>query len=212
MSDGWTGINIDEVKGQLDAFDETMKNIVSEYRAAFDLLNEELYSTWASKNAVDFNANLLNLSHIIFAIDSSRERILYSAALAARYMAKHNGADFSYDAKVPENLDRMYDFKRLEESKNGIMGMNVALAKVAVSTFTDSYKNVASKLDSISVNFSLLDPSGELENSYRELINETISHIDEIAESSINVLNAKFEEETNNIILGKQQAENILTA
>lgn len=209
MSDGWTGINIDSVKGELDAFREAANEAQQFYRDAFCLFNYDLKLLWASEKAVEFNSRLLRLGWSTTWVGNEANKILDSATKAAQFMARQNGADFSYSYNpiVGEN-----SYEALEEERNGIRGMNIPLAKVALDTFEENFQKFITMMDNLPMNFSLLDPAGELLATYKRMVNYIVNTIKTEVRWAKDRMKSAFEEESLRITLGKQQAEQQLAA
>ncbi len=209
MGDGWTGINIGSVVKELDTFKGRMKEILTNYTDAFDLFNDELYRLWASENAVSFNDYIYKMAWIKYSIDYTGNDILVSAANAAKIMAQHNGASLTYDARR-----YMYSmgphYKKLVDSQNGIRGMNIPMAKYSLDTFLESVSNVINMLNDLPMNFSLLDPNGELLTQYQSMVKKLIESIQSRIEESKSKLNEAFETEQLKVTMGKEQAEQTL--
>ncbi len=210
MGDGWTGINLDAVKSQLDNFKSVMDEIANNYQTAFSLFNEELYRTWASEKAIAYNAHIKNLATLGLDIGRCAWDVLYSASRAADFMAQHNGASFSYDVGTRPSGEG--DAKMLEDVKDGITGMNVVLAKMSVDAFKESTTSLIERLIEVPTDFSLLDPDGTLQTEYKRMVNQLILLISNAVSSAVNDAKAAFETEELNVMLGKQQAESQLTA
>ncbi len=209
MGDGWTGINISDVQKQLDAFKDAMKQIKSKYVQGAIKFTSNLSLVWASEKAVDFNQQIVSLEGFEEELNNCHNNILMSAAKAASFMAKYNGAEFEYDYTLWHGH---YFFDKLQSEKDGLKGMNVALVKVALNDFHDKMKAVEADLDGVPMNFSMFDPAGDLQAEYKKMIDKSIIYIRNELSTIETVLNKAIEEETNNIMLGKQQAENVMAA
>lgn len=208
MGDGWTGLNVEAVKEQIQTFRNEAFRAYSNFKSAFELFNDSLYRTWASPKAVDFNSYIINLAYENIICLSCND-VLQAACAAASFMARYNGDNttFTYEELV-EDIEPV----RLLDNKEGITGMNIPLAKMALSSFTDSVKSVLNELRDLPVNFALYDPAGELKTQYQALVKDAISHIEFLVEGATKDLNAAFDEESMNITMGKQQAEQVLSA
>ncbi len=210
MSDGWTGIKIEDVKNELDSFEESMNNIDVTYSTAYDLFNDELSHLWASDKAIDFNEKLIALSNFSHYFDTVRYKIISSAAVAASYMASHNGASFEYDVKSVGTSQKTHYHPLLEEI-DGIKGMNIPLAKMSLNSFEESSQMVVNLIAELPLNFSLLDPSGELLAEYKNLINILSADLTEDINQAFSTLRTVFEEETLQITLGRIEAEDAIS-
>ena len=210
MGDGWTGIDIGAVETQLDNFVEAMYDINSYYYATAREFANSLYRTWASEKAVEFNSKLEEIEHLEDTMVICHNKILASATKAANFMASYNGAEFNYDYVIWVLGD--LKVQHLEAEKDGIKGMNVTLAKFALDTFNEKMKNIVNALDTLPMDFSLLDPAGELQAEYVALVKSAKENVQATAESVSAELTAAFETEEKNILLGKTQAETELAA
>ncbi len=228
MSDGWTGLNIEAVKKELDDFEQKMYEIASNYQSAYDLFEDELKKLWASPRAVDFNTNLLHLERYGRKIKYDCDDVLRSASNAAKIMAQHNGATFDYDyhgyktigereAETGQKINVGYvtwdeSFGPLKQSINGVEGMNIPLVKYSLDCFQGSAQAVINDLNALPINFSLIDPNGELVSLYRSIVTKRASELQEEINDAVATVSAALEEETLQVRLGKEQAEQTLSA
>ena len=209
MGDGWTGINADEVRGQLQAFADAMTELGQTYCDAFDLFNDELYRAWASEKAVEFNKRLAYLAQQKANIYWRANTVLSAATTAARFMAKHNGAEFNFEINVGEKSD---SYVNLEAEKNGVKGMNIPLAKLSLESFSNTVEQVIAGMEALPLDFGLYDPAGELKACYSEMMQDKIFWLRSETQTSVNQMKTAFEEESLNVQLGKTQAEQQLAA
>ena len=227
MSDGWTGLNIEAVKKELDDFEQKMTEISTMMDDAWTLFSDELHRMWASPKAVEFNKQLHKLDYYEYKITLDRDDILLSASNAAKVMAQHNGATFDYEYHgyhTNGELDAMGYHStcvacagnpfpwELQESRNGVQGMNIPMVKYSLNCFRDSANNVVSMLNELPMNFSLIDPEGELVAIYRSIVSKTASDLQEAINTAVATVSAALEEETLQVRLGKEQAEQTLSA
>ncbi len=208
MADAWTGINVEEVTSQLDNFADTTQTIIHNYSTMFDLFNDELYVTWGSENAVKYNTQLIKLFEYKRTLCELRNKILQAASGAASFMAKHNGTEFNYSVGY-----MMYggSIKNLKDEINGVKGMNIPLAKMALESFQDGCNEVMNQLDELPVSFGLYDPSGELQATYKALIKDTVSKFKDDFIHARDYVSDAFEEETLQLEVGKAEAEEELS-
>ncbi len=207
MADGWTGLDLGKIRTQLNNFDEIMSDAISDYETAYYIFNRDLYNMWASPKAVEFNGILSELAYEIVRLKKCRYEVMYGAVKAAQYMAQRNGATFEYD--VPE-VDEYYEVASLELDKDGIAGMNIPLAKLALETFTESVTKAVGKIDSLSMDFALYDPNGELIRAYIARVQKAKDEISNYLNMATDKLTTAFEEEEMQIVMGKQQAQTAL--
>ncbi len=208
MADGWTGINVEEVKAQLNNFWEQMGSLAQSYVDAFDLFNTELFKTWGSDNAVKFNTNLLSLSEIKRVLYEVQNKVITAASEAAKFMAEHNGSVFNF-VFGPQMVSA--DYKPLQEEINGVKGMNIPLAKLAVDTFDATVKGILNALLALPLGFGLYDPAQELLNQYKNMVTTTAQWVSDSVQDALNWVRGIFEDETLQIEVGKAEAEEELT-
>ncbi len=208
MADGWTGIDVETVENQISNFRDGMNRAYNNFKTAFELFNDSLYRTWASPKAVEFNPYIVNLA-LENLIDYAANNVLQAASTAASFMARYNGVNHTF---TYEEITSSIEPVRLLEDKDGTIGMNVPLAKMALNAFTDSVNSVLNDLRDIPLDFALYDPAGEIKAQYVEMVNSAISHVEYLLEGATKDLEKAFDEETMNIRLGKVQAEQVLSA
>lgn len=205
MSDEWTGIKLEAITRELNIFKDYMKNIATMYADAFALFSDELYRVWASERAVEYNRILIMLSELNVHIETTSYNVLDSASKAAKFMAEHNGASFAYDdiGGIPTSG---LSFTSLEVSKNGIQGMNIPLARISLDTFEETTSKIMEMVRNTPISFSLLDPAGELYDSYSRMVNSLTGKLGNAIGFAIGQLKATFETEELQIKMGKEQA------
>ncbi len=209
MSDGFTGVKLQEVRAQLGNFRDAVEKIGREYIEAFETFNNELHNSWASPNAVKCNSALQNLCSwsVVFLMDS--DKLLQDALEAARTMAEKNGANLSYYPYVHVG---MADLIKLEESLNGITGMNITFAKASLETFEAAVTKTLGDLEDLPLDFGLLDPAGTLLSAYQSRIELLKSNLSVNLGYLKSKMTTAFEEEELSITLGKETAQSELSA
>ncbi len=207
MADGWTGINVGEVTSQLNNFWEQMGTLVQSYVDSFDLFNTELFKTWGSDNAVKFNPILMGLSEIKKVLADLLNKIITAATEAAKAMAQHNGSVFDLLFN-PKNVQ--VDYVPLKEEINGVKGMNIPLAKLAVDTFNSTVKGIIDGLLTLPLQFGLYDPAQEILTQYKNMVTTAAGWVSNAVKDAVEWLNGIFEDETLQIEVGKEAAEGIL--
>ena len=207
MSDGWTGINIGEVKNNLNEFKDGMESARELYFNSLIAFNVVLYRGWASERAVEFNTRLEKLAELNRTIRNYTEEMLHNAQMAGFYMAASNGANFDYDYFM-NIIDTNY--KPLAEEQDGVKGMNIPLVKDASVTFMANVGKVNAQLAAIPYNIALIDPSGELQAIYEEKVKKLAGDITEQLLYVVDELNEAFEQEELQLQMGKAQAEDAL--
>lgn len=208
MADGWTGLDVNTVKAQLRTFDEEMNKIISTYSDAFELFNNDLYVTWGSEKAVQFNKNLGSFSTYKSDFCEIRNKILNAAVSAAKFMAQHNGTTFDYSVAF---MGTSTDVKELKNEINGVIGMNIPLAKLALETFTSTCNQIITDLDNLPIDFALYDPSGDMQKAYKDLVLNRTQNLSTALNDANVILQNAFAEETMQLEVGVVEAEEELT-
>lgn len=211
MSDGWTGINVNEVTQNLATFESEANAIASDFRTSFEITSEDLYQYWASEKAVEFNKNIINVGSAYNLMVGNIYVILNAAGTAAVEMAKANGETFTNPyTEIPKDK-LLTSVVTLRSDRDGVQGMNIAAAKVSFDSFVDTCVSVLDQLSGLPTAFGLYDPAGELQNAYKNKIAETQSLIVGTVKESVTAISTAFENEVNQVEFGKRAAEEVLT-
>ncbi len=211
MSDGWTGINVNEVTQNLANFESEANAIASDFRTAFEITSEDLYQYWASEKAVEFNKNIINVGSAYNLMVGNIYVILNAAGTAAVEMAKANGEAFTNPyTEIPKDK-LLTSVVTLRSDRDGVQGMNITAAKVSFDSFVDTCVSVLDRLSGLPTAFGLYDPAGELQNAYKNKIAETQSLIVGTVKESVTAISTAFENEVNQVEFGKRAAEEVLT-
>ena len=208
-ADGWTGFDPNAVQAEILNFQEYMNTIIVDYSNDFNMFNEQLFKSWASEKAVEFNSHLEALSSIRLNFATSTNDILQSAIQAAAHMATANGATFALSANI-SGINTPYML--LAEERDGIKGMNITLAKADLDQFDSSCQDILNRLADAPIQFSLFDPGSELITAYKTIINNLVTSLTEELNQAVAAMESAFETEEMSIRLGKTQAEQQLVA
>ncbi len=206
MGDGWTGINIDEVRINLAEFEGAFTHAITIFCNGFDTFNQELFGLWASEKAVEFNSHLKRFSEFKKELSEVESGIIMSAGDAASIMASHNGVTFANPYSSSDFKSRE-GYTPLRLILHGIQGMNIAVASVSLTEFKGICEQVRSLLDNLPMNLELIDPDGSLLDSFRKKISSASSDVKYMLSGLTNSLEDAFEKEKNEIKLGQEAAE-----
>ena len=208
MGDGWTGINIGQVIHDLAAFRDAIGAAQKKYIEAYTEFESILYDAWASPQAQAFQDYLVQLQYYGRGIGANGNEILESATDAARTLATSNGATFPFSyEKLIEDVGWPLV---LEESKGGVVGMDVARVKAAYDAFKGQSEGVITLLDSLPMNFAVFDPSGDLVATYKNKIDFVRNSLENALNNTTAKVNSVIAEEEQSILRGKTQAESEL--
>ncbi len=209
MSDGFTGISIDEVKEQLDKLQLDLKDAHKLFTDRFNEFNECLYNNWYSESAFEFNANLKEMADIKpkFAYDANS--LMEAAVKAAETMARNNGAIFSYDFQSIKGDDA---YHQLEIYKGrGTRGMDIKVVSSEYDNFKGAIEKVLNILTNTQKNISLYDDSGLLKGTFETRVNKMNDYISKVIEYADTKMNEGIEEAKEHLNIGKSDAQTSLS-
>lgn len=217
--DGMTGFNPEQAIRDISS---TSEWLFSGYREYFDFCKSfinNLGDKWASPKAVEFGEKYMPLI---------KEAILYmlkvqtsfdkSAREAYNIIARSNGYPLMHVSKegqeVVNEVASLMDgeFKPFREEYVGTVGMNINQAKEVLNTFISNTSVAIKDFESAPVEVAFFDPSGEMATAFRNEINNIKEKVTSLAESIENEVKGAMEEETNTILLAKQNATDTMSA
>ena len=212
--DGFTGLDIVKAKSDLINFNTSTKNITSVYADTVMNFFDDLAKKWGSPNAVIFCNDYVNrLRESVNNLSTQLMHVVNGAVSAAQTIARSNGSTFSVDieevyaGKVAEELSVM---PVCSESVNGVTGMAVENVKIIRDTFVTKTNEVITSLGNLPKGIAFYSTDGSLLNTYNTGIDTQVDGIKKEIDSVIKSLNSYIDTEANNILLAKQQANDMM--
>ena len=91
--------------------------------------------------------------------------------------------------------------------------MNVAVAKIAVSSFNEKIKDTLNTLDEIDLHtIALYDPEGSMQEAFKTVLTTLKTNIEELVSSINSAITSAYETEENNIRIAKDSAASTMSA
>ena len=207
--EGFTGLNIDAAQRQIRNFNRNGYRIIEGiiiYEIEF--LNNLAHS-WASPNAVDFSKKTMNRFEMFNLHFADRIYHITSGAYkACKVLADVNGAACS----IPdiERCNVELDCECCGDTLDGATGMATESVRIYTETFLTKLKEYAEDINSLPRAIEFYDLEGNLSETYSTGINEVSEELDSmISEISTEIKNY-MDNESDNILLAKEQATDML--
>ena len=214
----FTGFNPTQAKTDLEALSHDLRLVKGKLWSAFDYIvgqtKDGLSDVWASPNAKEFGATYIpQIADLINGYLKDIHAILSSTARAVDIVGSSNGyvINLSGDYSAPA-LEEYYP-QTFKEEKDGIVGMNVAVAKIAVSSFNEEIKDTLNTLDGIDLHtIALYDPEGSMQEAFKTVLTTLKTNIEELVSSINSAITSAYETEENNIRVAKDSAASTMSA
>lgn len=206
MNDGFTGIDIEQIRGQLDCVVTISVEVVYGYQKRLFDFFEKLRKYWASENAYNFGIEATTL------INGYLEKM---KALSNELMDDLYTSLLNYIKVLGlnDNVTQMYNGVNISwtfvlDAKNteGVSGMNIRLVEELLAKDLPSIKGIIlSSFDNLPNSLSFLDEVGMQQSAYTARIKTMRSLVEELSTEIENKIRSNIEIEKNNILLAKQQ-------
>ncbi len=223
MGDGWTGVDLNQARADLDRFHNMVKELDMYANDAISTFSDVLAENWFSYTAAH-STIIGTLSTIGGFIDGIDKTIIEKAVSAIQTLASSNGATFMYE---PEGLVRgahpiyvtehgfggaAFDVSNhcKETGPNGEMGMNKAKVSVGLNELTQKINSVCNNLDNLPTNIALYDPSGDLANAFKTAITKGVQYSKEALARATKYVETDMNNEFDTISLGVLRAKEAL--
>lgn len=217
FSGGFTGLDIQKSRKQIEKFSESgIKAYKEIVQAAYDF-SSGLSEKWASPKAVEFSETFREkMSGIQNDFMTILEHRIHGANDAGKTIAKAHGASWT---DVEDNLHSLYvdiygnaAYVVCKEELNGTTGMAVDNVKILRDTFKTAMDKGLTTLDSVPKAIEFYDSNGSLLNSYGTGIEKLQREIREAVFLAYKDISNYIDTETDNILLAQQAANDILNA
>ncbi len=214
MEEGFVGFNPGQVKSDIQNFATQAGNACMDLEEAFCGLFIELHKAWASPRAVDFNQYIPELEKIIEYFSDQIKAVIRGAVNAYNYAASAHGVGGFIDVEEFEvHTINRWGYEKLEESRDGNVGMNVQLVKdFILENFRKEATDVLNRIRELPTSIALYDNEDGQRKAYSTNIKQTVEVIAILCRKMDVRINIAIVTEANNIMLAKQNATDTLTA
>ena len=208
--DGFTGLNIEQARSQIENFAETGFAVWLSLAYTSGEFMGELSKKWASPNAVafssDFNIKMTALlselsTQVIKKVDGSND--------AGRILARVNGANWndaggSYTSLMKQDANLNTSCK---ENLNGVTGMDTENVKLLKDIFKARIDKILESLTAMPRAIEFYSTDGTLMSAYSTGIDEIETKVRELCDETNSSISSYIETEVNNILMAKNSAE-----
>lgn len=210
--DGLIGIDVASARAQIQELGEIGYNAYKSLDEAGRTFFEDLSTKWASPNAVAFCDTYARSLELAF--NAFREKfyhVVHGANDAGRTLAKVHG-DLWVDVGFPgEGVgSSSVGYCCCKENINGISGMAVENVKTICYSFRAAIQNAVASVYYLPTSIQFVSPDGSLVSEYAINIKSIVDEMGETLDPLSSAIWTYIETETDNILLAKNEAENIL--
>ena len=211
----FTGLNPEEARMQIENFfDEISITSWNFCEFGMDSFIKGLKTAWCSPKAKEFGEKYFPKLYAIYDnCLTTATNICISAVAAYNYLATSNNtqtmsADGFENGKQKELIESKKGMLLDEISPNGVVGMNVAQVKMYLEVFKGNVDTFIRDMTSIrdNVDIAFYDPNGEMKAAYKTLIQKLIDNVTDLTSSMYTDLYHAFNDETDTILLAKDNA------
>lgn len=213
---GWTGLNPEVAKSNIQSFDSACANWVVAFREKYYNFMDQLRYLWASPNAVKEEGNINGLVADFCDLFHNRSaEICLNAARAYNIVAAAHGAPTISENFIGNNYNSgghlMIDYKSLDGSRNGITGINQKMVRDhLLPNFKASFDALARELDSLPSSIALYDDEDGQQHAYTSNISEFEKKFSGLVDEIWSKIQNALETEVDNARLAKEQATQTL--
>ena len=208
--DGLIGIDVASARAEILQFAELGKK---GYRQLFDCARyffDDLSTKWASPNAVAFYDEYADLYYnVVCDFERKLMHKVHGANDAGRTLSRAHGeswVDVEYSVDSPGD----YHYSFLKESIDGVSGMAVENVKTICYSFRAAIQNAVASVYYLPTSIQFVSPDGSLVSEYAINIKSIVDEMGETLDPLSSAIWTYIETETDNILLAKNEAENIL--
>lgn len=212
--EGFTGINIESAHSQIEVFAEMGSSASLELTNAIDSFFDDLSTKWASPKAVEFSGMYrVSLCDLRDELNITLKHKIHGCNDAAASLANANGATWTNVDNPFENYaGGVFVGTPLKEEIDGVVGMAVDNVKVIRDIFKTQMEKVTGILSEIPKTIDFYSPDGSLVTTYATGIESINSKMSELISSTLTSINTAIDEESDNVLLAKQNASDTLAA
>ena len=210
MQENMTGFNPGLVRSQITSFKSAAVLAGIKIGDIYGELIDNLKYYWASPKAKQFCSEMTpKVENVIWELDKHIRSVINGIVNAYNYAAFANGVPTtSYNDY--EGIG--FDCGDLEESKDGMVGMNVEVVRDnVIPAFKDSMKEAVDALNALPRSIALYDDENGQQHYYSIRIDNIVTQVENAISEVVGAINSAIESETDNILLAKQQATDALS-
>ena len=191
-----TGLNPSVARHNITNFLERSTNACRELVSVYSELYNELYSSWASPNAVRFNSYKSQIQKMLQSFAKETIEIARSAISQYNSIARANGA-----ASFSLNLDSFglainTDVgKNLVDRQNDIVGMDIMSVDNIMGNFKNRISNVLDIINSIPTSIALFDRNASMQTQHYTNVSRAKNNVSSISNEILKSLEVAIEEE-----------------
>ena len=210
-----TGLNITQVENDLTNFHNTSDQTIKLLGTAFTYLFSELYQYWASPNALAYTQTIIpEINEKLSNLLTERNHILSGASYAANTLARVNGATFNGYFSIEQGQTFQYslEVQKCRDNSDNKVGMNISMVKILLIAFENQMKQALDSFDNIPTAIAFYDNNGDLISTYERNVTGFKSIFTEELESIKTSINEYMTTETENSLMAKNQAIDVLSS
>lgn len=212
--EGWTGLDRQKTMDDIMLFATKSEAVVNSFLKASIYLFHELFSVWASPNAVDFsNSFKYKYNNLMNTMQSEIVRVISDAERAYNYMAQAEGLPGIYGIEdgYRQNIFAGIDMESLNftllDNRDNITGMNI---NVVIHNIIPNYNAMMSStinsINDIPISIALYDDENGQQHSFWSNVTILRYYLQEICDSILKEVNFAAENEVDTLLLAKNQA------
>lgn len=214
--EGYTGLDTERAFAAIDNFYRKCDAVASDVEVSFVDLFEVLSQKWASPKAVIFSKDMISRCNTLLEdFYTEVEHIASGAAAAGEALANANGVSFpNNNYSVPAGFKASYNLgaSSCADNLNGVVGMDTESVRIATDAFEQSTKSIIAKLGDIPKGIAFYDSENQVVNTYGRNIDKFISNFDLLFKEMVAYLRDFIKTESDNILLAKQKATDVMSA
>lgn len=209
--DGLIGLDTYRVSGQITDLCNYGYSALKQLEDATNVFLTDLRTKWASKNAYEF-CQMVNreMEYVLIRLETQITHKVHGANDAARALARANGDSWSDIEFIVEQKGDTGFAQGCFEEINGVSGMAVENVKIIADIFKNNVQKAMVTLNLIPNKISFCSPDGILISTYSTGIEALTNEVYEVTNELLNKIQTFINTETDNILLAKNEAENVL--
>ncbi len=211
---GFEGIDRERAQRDIEGFGQATYDIYKKLENACTNFFSDLKNKWGSPKAVEYTLPYSHrLEELVSQLAIEAGHIYHGAYDAANVLLKAHGEEPFVDnyELFPDSLYTV-SFEVCDTDVNGLTGMDKAGVKVILNTFTTIIHSVIEDLAALPTGISFYDSEGVLVETYDRNLFYLQREISMWTNTLITKINESIDEEIDNILLAKEEAQDIMQA
>lgn len=207
--EGMTGFNPGLLISQIDNFVSSGRSAGIDIGDAYKNFIDELSYCWASPKAVQFWTDMTpKYEDAIWQLQLLIDAMAQKMVDAYNFAARANGAGTT-NYKNEGGIG--FDCGKLVDQKDGIVGMNVTEVRdVILPAFQNDVGLALDELRSLPKSIALYDDENGQQHYFSINVDNIIEKVEENIDEIVSEINGALETETDNILLAKQNATDVM--